>query len=253
MSINVLRKCYDDIEIIPEIIDFSNENVNDDTMAVIAFGLCNNTIVQRVDVSQTKISDNGAISIGNSLKKNSVIKELDMSLNKISSIGMNHMRESFKDASAVTLEYVDLSENIDSSLWRVYCVIIKNCCVKTITLIGDAGMDKCVSEIVESLESNTKLESLTLCYIGSVGIRSIETIAILVNNLTLKVLNLSWMKINNEGTKNKRNILLHTRHQFSSVDYKVSHAQTCNFRVLDVNMTPVANLHHIKLIYTERV
>jgi len=236
VSINVLRKCYDDIEILPGIIDFSNENVNDDAMAVIAFGLCNNITVQRVDVSQTKISDNGAISIGNSLKKNSVIKELDMSLNKISSIGMNHMRESFKDASAITLEYVDLSENIDSSPWRVYSVIIKNCCVRTITLIGDAGMDKCVSEIAESLESNTKLESMTLCYIGSVGIRSIETMSMLVNNMTLKVLNLSWMKINNEGTKNKRNILLHTRHQFSSIDYKVSHAQTRNFRVLDVNI-----------------
>jgi len=250
VSVNVLHKYYD--EIIPKVIDFSNKSINDDSMALIAFGLCNNTTVQRLDVSQTKISDDGAISIGSFLKKNHAIKELDMSLNKISWIGMNHIRESFKDASLVTLEYVDLSGNINSSPWKVYCVIIKNCCVKSITLIGDAGMDECVCEIVQSLETNAKLESITLCYIGSVGVRSIEAMSILVNNMTLKVLNLSWMKINNEGTKDKRNILLHTRHQFSLEDCKVSHSQTCNFRELDVNVlydaccqpTPQAiNLH----------
>ncbi|XP_065898088.1 protein NLRC5-like isoform X2 [Dysidea avara] len=230
VSVNIIHKCY--YEILPKIVNFSNENINDDALAVIAFGLCNNTTVQRLDVSQTKISDNGAITIGNSLKKNSMMKELDMSLNKISSSGMNHIRESIKDTSAVTLEYVDLSDNIDSSPWSVYCVIIRNCCVKTISLIGDVGMDKCVSEIAESLEANKNLESITLCYIGSVGVQSIEKV--LVNNVTLKELNLSWMKINSKGIKDRGNILLHTRRQFSSLDHTVS--ETCNFRVLDVSV-----------------
>jgi len=227
VRVNILHRCYHNIT--PATIDFSNENIDDDGLALVAFGLCNNRTVQRLDVSQTNISDDGAMSIGNALKKNNTIKELDMSLSKISSVGMDHIRESLKDTSMKTLEYVDLSENIYSSPWSVYSVIIRNCCVMSMALIGDVGMDKFIDEIVESLEINAKLESITLCCIGRVGVQSIEKV--LIHNKTLKELNLSWTKMSNKETKNKRNILLHTKRQFSSLDHKV--LQTCK---VDVNV-----------------
>jgi len=97
-----------------------------------------------------------------------------------------------------TLQYVDLSGN-DSSPWGVYCAIIRHCCVNSLTLCGDDGMEEHVKEITDSLEANRRLESLMLCGVGRIGIDSIKEI--LVNNSTLSEVNLSWMKIGSEGIK----------------------------------------------------
>ena len=97
-----------------------------------------------------------------------------------------------------TLKYVDLSCN-NSSPWGVYCAIIKNCSVNSLTLCGDEGMMEYVKEITVSLQANVALQSLTLFSIGKTGVESIK--AVLLNNVTIKRLNLSWNKIKSEGLK----------------------------------------------------
>ena len=79
-------------------------------------------------------------------------------------IGMNSLLEHVikNDESTSTLEYVDLSGN-KSSPWGVYCVIIRHCCVSSLTLCGDEGIINYVKEITDSLQMNTSVQSLILC------------------------------------------------------------------------------------------
>ena len=119
---------------------------------------------------------------------------------------MKYLLESVKNKSV--LQYFDISRN-NSSPWGVYCAIIRHCCINNLTLCGDDGVEWYVKEITDSLESNRKLQSLTLCSIGRIGVEVIKEV--LVKNTTLKKVNLSWTKVSYEGTRDKRNILLHTK------------------------------------------
>jgi len=191
---------------LPNAIEMSNKDLGDDEIALITFGLYNNTTVKQLDISCNKITDDGALTVSNCLKQNCTIKALDLFLNSITSTGMKYLLESVKNKSV--LQYFDISRN-NSSPWGVYCAIIRHCCINNLTLCGDDGMENHVKEITYSLESNRKLQSLTLCSIGRIGIEVIKEV--LVKNTTLKKVNLSWTKISYEGTKDKRNILLHTK------------------------------------------
>ena len=79
-------------------------------------------------------------------------------------IGMNSLLEHVikNDENISMLEYVDLSGNM-SSPWGVYCAIIRQCCVNSLTLCGDEGMKEYVREIADSLQISTALQLLTLC------------------------------------------------------------------------------------------
>ena len=135
VHVNIL---YDDYhECLSKIINLSNKNINDDAVYVIAFGLYSNLTVEKLDLSHNNITANG----------------------------MNRLSECVKHA--VSLEYVDLSEN-KSSQWGVYCAIIRHCCVQTLTLCGDEGAKFYVKEITSSLKANTVLQSLSI-YISDVG------------------------------------------------------------------------------------
>ena len=101
------------------------------------------------------------------------------------------------DQNISTLNYVDLSGN-KSSPWGVYCAIIKNCYVESLTLHGDNGIKEYIKEIRDSLQANVTLQSLTLCKIKSMQVKIFESV--LSNNGTLKKLNLSWGD-NAEGIK----------------------------------------------------
>ena len=151
----------DDHKKLSETINLSNmKNIDDHAAYVIAFGLCNNTIVEKLDLSQNSITKNG----------------------------MNKLSECVKDAKS--LRYIDLSSN-DSSPWNVYCTTIEHACVEHLVVSGDYGMDECVEQISKCLQGQLKLKSLTICKIGSTGIKSIENI-LLDDHLTLNELNLSW-------------------------------------------------------------
>ena len=204
VNINILDMDY--YGPVPTAIEMSNKDFGDDEIALITFGLYNNTRVKRLDISCNRITDDGALAVGNCLKQNCTIKALDLYLNSITSTGMKHLLESVKNKSV--LQYFDISRN-NSSPWGVYCAIIRHCCINNLTLCGDDGMKNHVKEITDSLESNRKLQSLTLCSIGRIGVEVIKEV--LVKNTTLKKVNLSWAKISYEGTRDKRNILLHTK------------------------------------------
>ena len=131
----------------------TEKNINDEAAYVIAFGLCNNTTIENLNLAHNDITFNG----------------------------MNKLSECVKQV--LPLEYVDLSEN-KSSPWHLYCAIIRCCCGNKLTLYGDEGMKEYAVEITDALQHNLKLESLTLCKVGRIGMGLIENI--LVNNTILK-------------------------------------------------------------------
>ena len=109
-------------------------------------------------------------------------------------IGMDSLLEYVikNEENVSTLKYVDLNRN-GSSPWSVYCAIIRHCCVNNLTLCGDDGMEKYVEDITDSLHSNKSLQSLTLCSIGSIGLKVVKNYSF--SSATLHEVSLSWKKI----------------------------------------------------------
>ena len=206
------------------VIKLSRKTIDDDAAHVLAFGLCNNTTLEELNVSCNCITAKGAIAIIDGLEHNKTLKILDLSHNKIDNDGMNKISESIGNQGTTSLEYVDLSGNYtlnssirgiteSSSLWGVYCTIIRQCCVNRLTLCGDKGMKEYVKEITDSLQTKTTLESLTLLSMGEIGVQSIK--AVLMNNIGIKTLNLSWKKINSNDLEGKS---VHTLFSFNTND-----------------------------------
>ena len=156
--INILYD--DDHEKLSETINLSNKNIDNHAAHVLAFGLRNNTTVEKLDLSYNSITDDG----------------------------MKKLSECVKYTRS--LRYIDLSRN-NSSPWNVYCTIIEHSCGEHLVVFGDYGMNESIKEILKSLQRHSKRQSLTICKIGSTGIQSIEKI-LLDNHITLKELNLSW-------------------------------------------------------------
>ena len=157
VDINIL--CNSDFRFSSKIINLSHVNITEDTVCLITFGLYDNKLVRKLNLSHNNITDIGATAIGVSLQENTTLKELNLSHNRISIKGMNKLS---KYVQTMPLEYVNLSGN-DSSPWGVYCTIIEHCCVKSLTICGTEGIKKCIKNVILSLQSNTRLNSLTLC------------------------------------------------------------------------------------------
>ena len=186
-----IKICYcGDYKSSPKSIKLSNRKI-DDTVCSILFELCNNTIK----------------------------KKLDLSYNSINQTEMNRLSECFKHA--IPLEYVDLNGN-NSSPWGVYCAIIRHCSVDSLTLCGDEEMKEYVREITDSLQTNVKLQSLTLCKIGQNGLQSIKDV--LRSITTLKELNMSWKR---EETK-----IIHRQSISREFNTTSSHEGVVNINIL---------------------
>ena len=169
-----------DSECLSEFIDLSNKGINDDMVCLLTFCLYNNTIIKKLDLSCNDISDNG----------------------------MNILLKCVK--STTSLEYVDLTANY-SSPWGVYCAVIRHCSANSLTLCGDKGIKEHVDEIIDSLQTNISLRSLTLYRIGNIGLQSMKDI--LDNNTTLKELYMS--------NKYKGTMIIHrklTHHKFNNMN-----------------------------------
>ena len=121
--------------------------------------------------------------------------------------GMNILKQFITSNKTLTssMGLVNLLEN-DASPWGVYCVTIEYCSVGSLVVFGDDGMEKHIKKIENSLQINTTLQCLTLCNIGETGLKSIQTVLASGSVLTLKKINLSWLKFD----KKNSNILLHT-------------------------------------------
>ena len=181
INVNILFGDYP--EYLSKNITLCKKGIDDDIVHTMTFGFYT---IKKLNLSHNKITDAGAFAIADSLRWNTTLKELNLSNNQISIDGMKNLSEC---VHTMPLKCADLSGN-NSSPWVVYCAIIRYCCVNHLTLFGDEGMEEYVKEITHSLQTNTTLQSLTLCKIGIVGMVSVESI--LVNNTTLNELNLSW-------------------------------------------------------------
>ena len=155
-------------------VNLYSENISNNAVHVLTFGLCNNTTVEELNMSNNNITDEGAIAIIDCLKDNKALKKLYLSQNRISFSGMNKMLENIeKQGTTLSLEYVDLSKN-QASPWGVYCAIIRHCSVNSLTLCGNEGMMEYIKEIADSLQANTTLQSLKLFYIGENELQLIQ-------------------------------------------------------------------------------
>ena len=217
--------------------NFKEDIIGDDAAHVLAFGFCNNTIVEELNVSHNHITSQGAVAIIESLKHNKVLKKLDLSCNKIVFDNI------FKNIENPLLEYFDLSGN-DLYPWAVYCAIIRHCSVNSLTLVGDVGMEYYIQEITDSLQANTTLQSLTVYSIGETGVNSIK--AVLMNNFTLKRVNLSWKKINDSRG---RKILIHRIFSPNTDDLMQYKTTVKTNRVMDVNI--LYDGDHLGFIYSK--
>ena len=122
-------------------------------------------------------------------------------------IGMSILQQFIIDNKELvsTLNYVDLMDN-DSSPWNLYCIIIECCSVNSLTLCGDNGMKEYVTKIQECLQKNPALQTLTLGNIKGLGLQCVKEILADRTLLTIKKLNLSWLK----GNEKHLNTLLQT-------------------------------------------
>ena len=226
VNIKILYDCDGKFQYLPEVINLSNNKVNDDRVCLVTFGLYNNTTVKKLDLSCNNITDNGAVIISDCLKHNSTLQTLDISHNKIADNGIKAIGDSLKHRNTLKepsfsqdlknfqeigdffgLNYVNFSGN-STSPWYVYCMIIRHSCVKSLVLDADEGMNEYIKELTDSLHANAVLQSLTLYKIGRNELQSIKSV--LGDNTTLKELNLSWIS---KGT----NILIHGKLPFKSI------------------------------------
>ena len=119
---------------------------------------------------------------------------LELNQCNITDIGMTIL-EQFISENA-TFGYVDLRDN-NSSPWGVYCAIIRYCCVDSLTLCGDKGIENYINEIKDCLQIKTKLISLKLCYITDIG--AINIVEAIQMNSTLQYINISYSYISTQG------------------------------------------------------
>ena len=155
-------------------VNLYSENISDNAVHILTFGLCNNTTVEELNMSNNNITDEGAVAIIDCLKDNKALKKLYLSQNRISFSGMNKMLENIeKQGTTLSLQYVDLSKN-QASPWGVYCAIIRHCSVNSLTLCGNERMMEYIKEIADSLQANTTLQSLKLFYIGENELQLIQ-------------------------------------------------------------------------------
>ena len=142
---------------------------------------------------------------------------IDLSYNRISINGMNRLSECI--IHAIPLEYVDFSGN-NSSPWGVYCAIIRHCSGNSLTLCGDEGMKEFVKEILDSLQANTTLCSVTLCATCRSNVRR-------NNNVIVKA----------DNTKCSKNILVIDRRLFlGALDDDEKEILNGNNRVVNIKI-----------------
>ena len=156
IDVKVKILCCGDHVTSSDAISVAKKYIDHDELYLISLGLYNNTTIKKLDLSYNKISDDGLMIIIDCLKHNNTIKELNLSHNSIDVRGMDKLTQ-----CALSLEYVDLSENI-STPWKAYCAIIRHCHSNNLTLCGDKGIQAHAKEIMDNLQTNTTLQSLIL-------------------------------------------------------------------------------------------
>ena len=119
-------------------------------------------------------------------------KTLELTRCKITDVGMNVLEQFILERMS-TLDCIDLSGN-ELSPWGLYCVVIRNCCVDSLTLGGDYGMEEYVNKVTECLQNNRKFQLLKLKNITKEGFKPVFEVN------TLQKLDLSNNNLSDDGT-----------------------------------------------------
>ena len=149
-------------------------------------------------------------------------KTLELTHCKITDVGMNVL-EQFILEKISTLECIDLSHN-ESSPWGLYCAYIRHCSCDSLTLGGDYGMKEYVNEINDSLQINTKLQSLKLNNMTKEGVELI--FEIIRTKKALQRLDLSNNTLSDDGAVTisdglkSNNTLLKLNISYNNITYK---------------------------------
>ena len=117
-------------------------------------------------------------------------KKLELENSSLSDNSMNILEQFMADNKdkVITLEYINLSGN-PVSPWCVYCAVINNCQVKTLTLCS-SSMQNHLDIIRQSLQNTDKLRVLKLINVNCSDLTLLENI--LQYGVTLNRLDLSW-------------------------------------------------------------
>ena len=180
---------------------------------------------------------------------------LDLSWCMLTDIEMNEIQQCICVSDKLsTLEHVNLSCN-DSSPWGVYCAIIRHGNVTCLTLHGDTygyyGLQDYVIEITESLQKNTKLQSLTLTDMRATKEEIRAIFAGIQTTKTLKTLKISGNKISDyeaetigDGLKNNNSL-----QELDISDNKITSEGAIKIaEAIKVNTTlKVLNINHNKI------
>ena len=93
-----------------ESINVSGQNIDDQTISYIAFGLQNNTDLKSLNISQNNISDTGLLAIGNSLNGNTTLLDLDVSSNPFTSQGIQEFVKAIQLNRNLNIKKLNISE-----------------------------------------------------------------------------------------------------------------------------------------------
>ena len=119
-------------------------------------------------------------------------KSLELENSSLNEIAMNILQQFVTDnkEKIAALEYVNLIGN-SVSPWGVYCAVINDCQVETLTLCA-SGMHNHFNGIKESLQNSYKLKVLKLFDVNCNDLALLENV--LQYGVTLNRLDLSWEK-----------------------------------------------------------
>ena len=107
ININICGELY---KCTPESINVSGQNIDDQTISYIAFGLQNNTDLKSLNISQNVITDTGLLAVGSSLNDNATLLDLDISNNPFTSQGINEFVKAIRLNWNLNIETLNFSE-----------------------------------------------------------------------------------------------------------------------------------------------
>jgi len=142
-------------------LDLSSQCRGDGAL-LIAFGLCNNTMVHKLDISNNGISDDKVSAISECLKHNIMLQDLNISCNNIGAVGVNELAQILQ--ANITLQKLDISKN---SICNDGAVAFTNCLknnssLQELNLSENEITNEGARRISEAIKINTTLLKLNI-------------------------------------------------------------------------------------------
>ena len=185
-----------------ESINISGQNIDDQIISFIAFGLQNNTVLKLLNISQNNISDIGLLAVGSSLQGNDTLLELDLSKNPFTSQGIANFVKAIQ-INKLNLQNLRVSElpisKDDAVVIGDFANSIQTLQCFTMSNLIDIGSDG-ARMFVSTCQSNE-----TLCLLDISGINLTDdgaaAISTCINHNVIQEINLSKNKITKKGAK----------------------------------------------------